>query len=422
LRQRKERPGEHRYTACMQREATQGSRPTPLSTPATEPLAWYRQSPYLIFFPLGAALSLSGVLPWGLLSLGHFTWRPALHALTEVQGALTSFAIGFLFTFVPRRTGTPLPTTAECIAALVLLFPPPLLALFEHERLAQASWAVLALFLAFFVFTRLRKGLQKGQAVSQLLWLPSSFAMALAGSLLSAAAGPGRPYWLSPLGTSLVWQGMLGGLVAGIGGMLLPMLFHREPHKGDRSARSWWLNGAGCVLFASSFALEWAVNQRLGYGLRGAVLLAALLGPARLARPPRAEGVHRWFAWVAAWMIPLGFLAVALWPMHRIGLLHLTFLSGFTLLTLSVANHVTLAHGGRDPLLFSRPLPLLLMFGLVLLATTARVLVTLDPSRMLLWIGTAFWLYAGALISWAAWVLPRLKPLPKAVDRPVEAR
>ena len=65
--------------------------------------------------------------------------------------------------------------------------------------------------------------------------------------LMAALSGPGRPVWMQPLGTSLVWQGMMGGLVAGIGGMLLPMLLHREPHKGDRTVRSWSAIGPGLV-------------------------------------------------------------------------------------------------------------------------------------------------------------------------------
>lgn len=383
---------------------------------------WYRQSPYLLFFPLGAALSLSGVLPWALFALGRGPWRPSLHALTEVQGALLCFAIGFLFTFIPRRTGTALPTTAECATALVLLFPPPLLALWNFERAAQASWAVLALFLGVFVLSRIPGAVRKGVAVSQLLWLPTSFGMAVAGALMAALSGPGRPVWMQPLGTSLVWQGMMGGLVAGIGGMLLPMLLHREPHRGDRTVRSWWLNAAACLAFGVSFPLEWWVNLRAGYALRGVVVLALLLVTARLWRTPRARGVHRWIAWVSAWSIPLGFLLVAVWPVQRVGLLHLTFLSGFALLTLSVANHVTIAHGGRDPLLYSRPLRLVVMFGAVVLATAARLLVTIDPARMLVWIGTAFSFFAIALVAWALWVLPRLKPLPAAEDRPVGAR
>ncbi|MBX5482911.1 MAG: NnrS family protein [Myxococcaceae bacterium] len=382
--------------------------------------AWFRKGPYLIFYPIGGALSLMGVLPWAFYAAGWGTWRPGLHALTEVQGALVCFAIGFLFTFVPRRTGAALPTALEISAALALVAPPPVLSLLHFERAAHAAWALLAAFLCGFVLSRIPGAVHRRLAVAQLMWLPTSFGLAAAGALMMALAGAGRPVWFAPLGSALVWQGMLGGLVTGIGGMLLPMLLHREPHRGNRSTVAWWLHGAACAVFAASFGVDEAVGLRTGYALRGAVVLAVLCVTARLWRPPRVEGVHRWAAWFAAWMVPAGFLAVAVWPTHRVDLLHLTFLSGFTLLTLSVANHVTIAHGGRDALLCARPVPLRVMFLSVVLATVARLMVTIDPARVLVWLGTAFSLFAVALGAWAVWVLPHLRPVPGAVDRPVE--
>lgn len=382
---------------------------------------WYCNAPYLVFFPLGAALAVAGVVPWLAFAVGGGAWRPVAHAVTEVQGALMSFAVGFLMTFVPRRTGTELPNRAELAVALTLVLPAPVLSQLGLDRAAQLAWMLLAVFIGAFVLRRIPRAVKQGVAVSELLWLPASFALALSGAAMLAAAGPGRPLWLPLVGAALLWQGLFAGLVAGIGGMLLPMLLHREPHRGLKSPRSWRLHAIAFLVFAASFALEAAVSMQLGYLLRGGVLLAVMVPTARLWRPPAVKGLHRWSAWLAAWLTPLGLLAVAASPAHRIALLHLTFLSGFMLLTLSVANHVIIAHGGRDPLLFAKPLRLGAMLALTAVATVARLLISIDPARLVTWIAVSAIAFLLAMVAWAAWVLPRLRPLPKAVDLPVTA-
>jgi len=364
-----------------------------------------------LFFPLGALLSLLGVLPWTAFVLGWGGWRPELHAIMEVQSSLTCFAVGFLFTFIPRRTGTASPRSVECFGALGLLLAPALLALFGFEHLAHAVWAVLALFLAGFVLVRIPQALKTEKAVAQLLWMPAAFAMGVAGAGMAALAGPGRALWLRSLGASLVWQGVLGGLVMGVGGMLLPMMFHREPHRGDRGLRAWVLHGLAAALFMGSFAVEQIVGLRAGYALRALVALVVLVIAGRLWRWPKVKGLHRRLGWIAVWMLPVGFAAVAIWPVHRIAMLHLVFLSGFGMLTLAVANHVIVAHGGRDPLLMANPVPLFVMGAAIALAMVARILVSVDFMRLKLWIGVASSLYLVALISWGWWIVPRLKPI-----------
>ncbi len=54
------------------------------------------------------------MVPWLLFALGlNPRWQREAHAIIEVQGFLTSFAAGFLFTFVPRRLKAPMPAPWE---------------------------------------------------------------------------------------------------------------------------------------------------------------------------------------------------------------------------------------------------------------------------------------------------------------------
>src|SRR5919201_6597971 len=88
----------------------------------------WRREPYLLLFPLGALLAWAGVLPWLLFSLRATAlyqpmfeaigYRAAFHPVAQVEGFLTCFAVGFLFTFIPRRTGTGPPAAWQMIVAL----------------------------------------------------------------------------------------------------------------------------------------------------------------------------------------------------------------------------------------------------------------------------------------------------------------
>ena len=82
---------------------------------------WYRREPYLVFFPLGIAFSWAGVGHWLLHALGYLEhYRPVYHATTQIEAFLTAFAVGFLMTMIPRRTGSRPPANWEvglCLAA-----------------------------------------------------------------------------------------------------------------------------------------------------------------------------------------------------------------------------------------------------------------------------------------------------------------
>jgi len=70
----------------------------------------WRREPYRILFPLGVVLAWAGVLHWLLLALGIAgEYRSIFHSMAQIQGFIVCFAIGFLFTMIPRRTGTDAP-------------------------------------------------------------------------------------------------------------------------------------------------------------------------------------------------------------------------------------------------------------------------------------------------------------------------
>lgn len=90
-----------------------------------------RKDPYQLFFPLGVLLGWVGVGQWLWFSLGAGgNFRVLFHAMVQVQGFLACFIAGFLFTFIPRRTGTTAPAGWQLAVAAI---SPVLLAVFAWE-------------------------------------------------------------------------------------------------------------------------------------------------------------------------------------------------------------------------------------------------------------------------------------------------
>ena len=192
--------------------------------------------------------------------------------------------------------------------------------------------------------------------------------------------------------------------------MVIPLITRGDappdasPSGRDRLARAAHLGAAR--LLAASFLIEVRFDPRLGFALRAAVVLTVLALAARAWRLPQLPGLHRKVIWVAAWLLPLGYVGAAIWPQYRMAALHLVFL-GFAAMALAVGVHVTLAHGGYQRLVRQPPAPVVVMSVLLALALVARVLVNTDPARMWLWMGLASGAFLIATLAWAAVTLPR---------------
>lgn len=390
---------------------------TPSPAPPSAPL--WRREPYRLLFPLGVVLGQVGVLHWLFYAVGSSaTWRSFFHALSMVQGFMLCFALGFLFTFIPRRTGTQGPSAWQLGASLLLPVLVTASAWAEAWRLSQLLFlAQLGVLLSFVVPRMLAPG--PGRTVPEgMVWVPLAIAMGAGGSVLTAVPVEGAR-WLHLLGTGLLLQGLFAGLVLGVGGMLLPMFLHGQPPgaaTGPRRRVHQGLHLAAALLFVASFVLELRLSSRGGHALRAAVVVAALVGPTRLWRPPSQEGLHRWFIWASAWLLPLGYLVVALRPELRTAGLHVVFLGCFALMALAVSVHVVLAHGGHGALLQRYPWQVAAVGGLVLLAMTSRLLMVFVPAHYLLWLGGAAVAFLSATLLWGAFLLPlsRGEPAPHA--------
>ena len=369
-----------------------------------------------MFFPLGLTLAWSGVLHWLLHATDLLPdYRPIFHSIVQIQGFLMCFAVGFLFTAIPRRTGTPPPAAWQMIAGLILPAATTVAAWFQFWALTQLFWLCLvAILIQFFIQRALSKDAARRPPVA-FVWIPISLVMGVAGSFLTSAPGVLGPeaFWLHDLGRLLLLQGLFCGLIVGVGTMIIPLITCGDapPDAGTGSGNRLALLGhlVAAALLATSFWIEISISLRGGLFLRSVVLLITLVAAARIYRLPRLPGGHRWLVWLSAWMIPAGYLLAALLPSAKKAGMHVVFIGGFSLMALSVGVHVTLAHGGYRRLLHGRPWQVPLYGGLILLAAAFRALVDLDQARFFAWLGVSAAVFLAGTIVWASFLLPRLR-------------
>lgn len=395
--------------------------PLRLSAPSPELAAapTWRREPYLLLFPLGALLAWAGVLPWLLFSLGAtplyrpmleaIGYRAAFHPIAQVEGFLTCFAVGFLFTFIPRRTGTAPPAWWQM--AIALLAPVVSVACAWSEKWIASQIAWLCLIAMLIAFAARRMGRGRRRIPPSFVWVAAGLAMGAAGAVLSGIGMTlGDPaFWLHLVGRGLLMQGLFTGLVLGIGGLLLPALTRGVDPTAERAPRAWAyaLHALLAAVFAGTFFLEFSVSVQAAYALRAAIALAVVIGSLGAMLPPTLPGLHRQLARFSVWMLPAGYLWVAVAPDYRRAGLHLVFLGCFTALVLAVSTQVGLSHGGKPAPLLGRPWQLVASCALLVAALVSRVLLEVDPPHFHLWLGTSAASFLSATVPWAALAMTR---------------
>lgn len=373
-----------------------------------------RRDPWRAFFPLGVLLGWAGVLHWLLHAAGlSERYDAVFHATAQIQGFLTSIALGFLFTFVPRRTETPPPSAAALAAGMAAPIAVTVLAWQGRWASAQVIWAACIGGAAVFVGRRVLAPGASRRLPAVFVWVPVALLAGIGGAVVvavAAALGPREEPELWRLGRGWLLQGFVTALVVGVGGTMLPTLTRAEPPRleaGGGAGRPSQI--AAALLFLASFPVEVYADPRLGLALRAAVAGGVLVGAARLWRPPAAPGLHRRFMWIAAWLLPVGFLAAAAWPEERSTVLHVAFIGSFALLALSVALHVALSHGGQPEQLAGRPWQVWCTGLLLLGAIAFRLLVGFDPGHMRPWLALSAGSFLLATLAWSWLVAPALR-------------
>lgn len=378
----------------------------------TEYSRW-RAEPFRVFFPLGVVLAWVGIGHWLLYATAvTATYSCQLHGLVQMQAFMMAFAFGFLWTALPRRTGTPPPSAGEIAAASGGLVLTATGAVTERWALAEVAYGGLLLLLIAFALRRFLAANAGRRPPAAFVLIPLGAIHGLAGAaLIIVSTTPTGPAWMMGLGRLLIEQGVFLCFAVGIGGLVLPLIAGAPP-PGDlgTTPRETWkavaYAAAGVGIFASLVA-EHAGFERGGPLLRAGVVALGLALGAGAWRGPGKPGLHRRLVWLAIWLMPVGLAASGVWPDYRVPALHVLFIGGFSLLAFAIATHVALAHLGLEQLALGRP-PAVMALGIAFVLAMLTRLAADASQTYFAHLGWAAGAWIVGSVIWLAFLGPRL--------------
>jgi uncharacterized protein involved in response to NO len=134
--------------------------------------------------------------------------------------------------------------------------------------------------------------------------------------------------------------------------------------------------------------------------LRAAVILVWMLVETPVFRPGKLWTTPGNVVRVAVIGLIAGTAGAGLWPVARVGTLHLVFAAGLGLATLAVATRVVLGHTGRHDLLTGRIIWLRVAAGLLVLAAATRMTSDFLPAVRVSHHIYAAWAWAAGGLVW----------------------
>ena len=375
------------------------------------------KEPYRLFFPLGIILGILGVSPWFLYAFGWTThYSGFYHSSMMILNYLPCFIIGFLLTAMPRFSGTSTTRSLEFFYFLCTILGITILLKYQQWILAEICY--MAWLLGLIRFALVRLGKKKGKEIQnviktprEIIWIPIGAFQGIAGTgLLILGQLKILSFQAILIGKPMMEQGLLLSVVLGIGGFLIPRLMWTYQQKGTEGTIYFHIC-CGILLFLS-FCFEGFRWDVLASGLRAFVIGIVFLKTGVFPGPPKVKDFYVRLAWISSWMVMLGFMLAAFFPIVRVVFIHIAFIGGFSLMIFTVGMMVSMTHAGEIERL-RRPLWILwIIAGTLGLALLKRIGVIFLPDAYFKFLGLAAFFWITAALSWMIFIFPRLLKFP----------
>lgn len=373
------------------------------------------EEPYRIFFPLGLLVGVMGVSLWPLYFSGIHKFYPGImHARLMVEGFMAAFVFGFLGTAGPRLTSTPHFSRTELLTMLTVYLGTVGIQIAERNAAGDALFLIQLVLFATLMGKRFAR---RGDLPPPGFALVAiGFLAAIGGTVLLLVAAGGQPL-CAMLGGALLNQAFVLLLVLGVGSFLLPRFLNMPPRPEFPESRTpppGWLPSAafaaatGVVILSAFVAEVFGVPPRVAALVRFGTAAAWLLSQAPLHRNAIPRVTIAQCLRLSLVLLLLGLLCQVIWPMQRIAALHVVFIGGFSMITLTVATRVILGHAGLAYLFNKRLLYVLAMALLLVPAMGLRFLGDFFPVIRGTMLSLAAWLWIAGVLVWAWRVVPKV--------------
>ncbi|MGZ4965036.1 MAG: NnrS family protein [Limisphaerales bacterium] len=372
--------------------------------------------PFRLFFPLAVLVGLAGVSLWPLHFGGVMKLYPGLsHARLMAYGLFGGFIFGFLGTAMPRMLSVRPFTVLE--AFLLVLVYLAMAGAYFFAKIPLGDELFLAVLLCFFGCIAWRFPKRQDTPPPGFILVLLGLLCAAVGAVLAIVASysdepPTRPL----LQHLLSYQGFVLFPILGVGAFVLPRFFGLpNPHdfpEAKKPSASWmaraWPALLAAALILLSFWLEADGWYRLGSALRFVTSAVYVVFELPLFRRAKIKNAFSLVLKLAFMSMLAGFFFVSVFPQWRVGLLHLTLVGGFAVITFSVATRVIFGHSGNLALMSQPNRWLLWVTGIMWFAMITRISGDFWPKIMASHYiyGAIFW--SLGVIWWSWKVLPRI--------------
>ena len=372
--------------------------------------------PYRVMFPAAVLAGFIGAALWSLYFWHVVRLYPGqAHARIMACGLLGGFIFGFLGTAMPRMLSAP-PLGIRNVA-VVLGLHLSMVACYAIERIGCGDLLFLVLLFYFLGLLAIRFRHRADIPPPGFSLVGLALLCALGGAVVGVLEHYEPeldPYWVL-LRRLLLYQGFILLPILGIGPFLLPRFFGLETHHAFPEMRlpnrAWGKKAALAlavgIIVVGSFFLEASGWHRFAHLVRFGATLVYLGVEFPFRHAGVTGGALGVSLWIAFGVLLAGFLAIALFPAYRVGLLHLSLIGGFAVIAFVVATRVVYGHSGNLEQLKKPNRWLILTVSLMLFASATRASADLWPAITISHYvyGALVWIAAALLWSWH--VLPK---------------
>lgn len=376
--------------------------------------------PFRLLFPLGAVLGIFGVLMWPLYFWKAIAVYPGhIHPRIMIEGFLTSFVIGFLGTALPRLVGAPRMALGETLG-----FACALAGLSFLHATGRVLWGDQVFFLTILFLVGLlgmrvllfRKDVPPPAFVLVVLGLGCAL-IGSATQVVERFLPESWPVWVPVLGKLLLYQGYLVFPIMGVGAFLLPRFFGlpgRQNFPESLALPPGWLGRAGFALFCGAvvmtgFVVQAVSGSRWGNAFCAAGILLYFMREIPAHKAGFGGGSIALGLRLALLSIPLAYILLSLFPGRSFSLLHVLFITGFSLLVFIVASRVVLGHSGQSGKFRGTLWPVLILTACITLAMLTRVTADWMPDLRMSHYAYAALVWTLGVLVWSVALLRRVR-------------
>ncbi len=319
--------------------------------PSSHARVW--SEPGSLLFLLSGILACASVIHWLVVAFSPDTaYRHVYHMISSVQAFLTCLVAAFSFIWLQKieYSHSHITHAMRFILAVLASVGTAVTAWLRYAvpreimlAVSEICWLILALIIAFAVFPRLHHFKKTNRLPDSFVWLPMALIFGIAGAALVSTYSSilvvtgNKIWWLVFLGRGYLLQCMFLAVIIAVAPVILPKILETKGTKVYRLSMGKLFHTICALILVLSIPLELWVSYTTGMVVRALVTYLTIIHACRLWTLPRHDSPLSWCIWGSAWLLPSGYATAALSPAYRLVGLHILFIGGFTMGSLSYA-------------------------------------------------------------------------------------